>query len=151
MKIFNQSEIRDIWSTIDGFDPYPQIKIVGRVDEDLSFYMCKSSFDLVDISEAEFIEEDKEERVCYGFSHSGPVYGNRICVRHYDYLDMFVRDVMTDDIILPPYVKRRHINRLKDMASIGRVFVTDDCALFSMKDGDVYNKKGTILVYSNKK
>ena len=47
-------------------------------------------------------------------------------------------------------LKRRHMNRVKNNKSIKEVVVTADCELFSMKDGDVYNKKGTILTYSNK-
>ena len=153
MKILTQKDIEDLWFTNEySFDEFDEIKIVGCVSEALcSYYLHMSSYKVVDLSEAEFIEEDKEESVCLGFSHSGPVYSNRICTRHYDYLEMFLSDIMTDKIILPPYVKRRHMNRIKDNSSIKKVIVHDECPLFSMKDGDVYNKKGTTLVFSNKK
>ena len=99
----------------------------------------------------EFIVEDKEENICLGYSHCGPVYSSRICTRHYDYLEMFVEDIVTDKIILPSYIKRKHMNRIKNNKNIKEVVVADECSLFSMKDGDVYNKKGTILVFSNKR
>jgi hypothetical protein len=64
---------------------------------------------------------------------------------------MFVEDIVTDKIILPSYIKRKHMNRIKNNKNIKEVVVADECSLFSMKDGDVYNKKGTILVFSNKR
>ena len=88
-----------MWKLEDGFRPHDtcrEIKITGRITTDLDTYFSRSIFDLVDISGAEFIEEDKEVRLDY------------------------------------------------------KVIVTDDCPLFSMRDGDVYNKKGTIPIYNNK-
>ena len=43
------------------------------------------------------------------------------------------------------------MNRIKNNKNIKEVVVADECSLFSMKDGDIYNKKGTILVFSNKR
>lgn len=150
MEIFDCKKIFDLYLS-EGFAECKNIKIVGCIKSDISFELRNNCFDVVDLSEAEFIEEDKEERVCLGFSHSGPVYSSRICTRHYDYLEMFVSDIYTKKIILPPNVKRKHMNRIKDRSFIETVIVHDECPLFSMKDGDVYNKKGTTLVFSNKK
>ena len=44
-----------------------------------------------------------------------------------------------------------HMNRIKNNSNIKEVIVVEESPLFSMKDGDVYNKKGTILIFSNKK
>ena len=79
------------------------------------------------------------------------MYGKKTRMQHFDYLEMFLSDIMTDKIILPLNVKRKHMNRIKDNSSIKKVIVHDECPLFSMKDGDVYNKKGTTLVFRNKK
>mgnify|MGYP003317829948 CR=1 FL=1 len=128
-----------------------EIKVVGKISRNVSPPLTWHTFSVVDISETDFIEEYKEEYLCLGFSHCGPVYSNRLCNRHYDYLAMFINDVLTQKIILPPTLKRRHMNRIKENSSIKEVVVTDDCQLFTMKDGDVYNKKGTTLVFSNKK
>lgn len=128
-----------------------EIKVVGKISRDVGSALTWHTFSVVDLSEADFTEEYKEEYLCLGFSHCGPIYSNRLCNRHYDYLAMFINDVLTQKIILPPNIKRRHMNRIKENSSIKEVVVTAECALFSMKDGDVYNKKGTTLIFSNKK
>ena len=128
-----------------------EIKLVGVVTGETIFYLHLYDFDVVDISEAEFFEEDKEEYVCYGFSHSGPVYSKKKVVRYYDYLTMFAEDVYTRKIIVPPTLKRKHMNRLVAKDFIEQIIVPEDCQLFSMKDGNVYNKKGTALIFKNKK
>lgn len=153
MKVVGLEEISKIWSNklVPNLDEtYRRIKIVGQFKTDLEEYFGLSGFEVVDISEAKFIEEDKEIRLDY-VTPNGPVYGTKTRVSHFDYLEMFLRMIITDEIILPPYAKRKHMNRIKDSSCIERVIVTDDSKLFSMKDGDVYNKKGTILVFKNKK
>jgi hypothetical protein len=127
-----------------------EIKVVGKISRNVSPPLTWHTFSVVDISEADFIEKYKEEWLAVGFSHRGG-YRYRWCKHHYDYLAMFINDVRTQKIILPPNIKRRHMNRIKENSSIKEVVVTDDCQLFTMKDGDVYNKKGTTLVFSNKK
>ena len=153
MKILTQKDIEDLWFTNEySFNEFDEIKIVGCVSEALcSYYLHMSSYKVVDISEAEFIEEDKEVRLDYITPDGCPIYGKKTRMQHFDYLEMFLRDIMTGKIILPSYVKRRHMNRIKDNSSIKKVTVHDECPLFSMKDGDVYNKKGTTLVFRNKK
>lgn len=153
MKVVGLEEISKIWSNklVPNLDEtYRRIKIVGQFKTDLEEYFGLSGFEVVDISEAKFIEEDKEIRLDY-VTPNGQVYGTKTRVSHFDYLEMFLRMIITDEIILPPYAKRKHMNRIKDSDYIERVIVTDDSKLFSMKDGDVYNKKGTILVFKNKK
>lgn len=152
MKTLTQKDIERLWFANEySFDEFDEIKIIGQVSEALcTYYLHMSSYEVVDISAAEFIEEDREVRIDY-VTPSGPVYGKKTRVQHFDYLEMFVRDIFTEKIILPPNVKRKHINRIKDRDSIREVVVVDECPLFSMKDGDVYNKKGTTLVYKNKK
>lgn len=153
MKILTQRDIERLWcSNEHSFDEFDEIKIIGHVSEALcTYYLHMSDYKVVDISEAEFIEEDKEVRLDYIASDGSPMYGTDTRIQHVDYLEMFVRDIYTDKIILPPNVKRKHMNRIKDRDSIKEVVVVDECPLFTMKDGDVYNKKGTTLVFSNKK
>lgn len=153
MKILSQKDIESLWFTNESsFDEFDEIKIVGQVSEALcDYYLHMSSYKVVDISEAEFIQEDKEVRLDYITPDGTPIYGTKTRVQHFDYLEMFVRDIFTEKIILPPNIKRKHMNRIKDSCSIKEVIVVDECPLFCMKDGDVYNKKGTTLVYSNKK
>jgi hypothetical protein len=154
MKVVDLKEIYRVWDNTLGIDldeDYKRIKIIGKIETDLNDYFGLSEFKVIDISEAEFVEKDIVEQMCLGWSHSGPVYANRMCTYHYDYLELLLRNIYTQEIILPPYAKRKHMNRIKDSGCIERVIVTDDSKLFSMKDGDVYNKKGTILVFKNKK
>ena len=148
MEILDQN--RFVSLAMDNVD-IKEIKLIGAITGETIFYLHLYDFDVVDISEAEFIEEDKEEYVCYGFSHSGPVYGNKKVLRHYDYLAMFAEDVYARRIIVPPTLKRKHMNRLVAKDFIEQIIVPEDCQLFSMKDGNVYNKKGTSLVFKNKK
>ena len=149
MEIFNEERLLN--SKRDDLRDLKEIKIVGTITKDLTYHIPYTTFSVVDISEAEFIEEYKDEYVCMGYSHYGPVYSDNICHRLYDHLDILLKCVYTEKIIVPPAIKRRHINTIKRRnKSIKEVIVTDDCKLFSMKDGDVYNKKGTILTYSNK-
>ena len=153
MKILSQEDIESLWFTNESsFDEFDEIKIVGRVSEALcNYYLHMSDYKVVDISEAEFIEEDKEVRLDYITPDGAPIYGTKTRIQHFDYLEMFVRDILTEKIILPPNIKRKNMNRIKNRCSIKEVIVVDECPLFCMKDGDVYNKKGTTLVYSNKK
>jgi hypothetical protein len=154
MKVVDLKEIYRVWDNTLGIDldeAYKRIKIIGKIETDLNDYFGLSEFKVIAISEAEFVEKDIEEQMCLGWSHCGPVYSSRICTRHYDYLEMFVEDIVTDKIILPSYIKRKHMNRIKNNKNIKEVVVADECSLFSMKDGDIYNKKGTILVFSNKR
>ena len=150
MEIMNEERFEDL-SISDELDNIKEIKLVGKIASTTLFYLYQHEFDVVDLTEAEFIEEDKEEYMCYGFSHSGPIYGNKKVIHHYDYLAMFAEDVCTTKIIVPATLKRRHMNRFKENYSIQQIIVPEDCQLFSMKDGHVYNKKGTTLVYKNKK
>lgn len=145
MVFFDQERIRH-----RDFDQFSEIKIVGQINDDIGLYLCSCCFKLVDISEADFIEEDKEVRLDYITPDGCPIYGTKTRIQHLDYLEMFLRDITTEKIILPPNIKRRHMNIIKDKCSIKEIVVEDNCELFSMKDGNVYNKKGTTLVFSNK-
>ena len=147
MEIVDEERINSLdWNDAE----LKELKLVGRITDFTIFCLDGCLFDVVDISEAEFIEEDKEEYVCYGFSHSGPVYGKRKVIRHYDNLALFAERVYPKKIIVPPTLKRKHMNRLIANDFIEQIIVPEDCQLFSMKDGNVYNKKGTTLVFENK-
>ena len=150
MDVLDQKQILAQY-LLGGYEKYNEIKIVGKITCDLTQKFGYIHFEVIDLSNAEFIVEDKEENICLGYSHCGPVYSSRTCTRRYDYLEMFVKDIVTDKIILPSYVKRMHMNRIKNNSNIKEVIVVEESPLFSMKDGDVYNKKGTILIFSNKK
>ena len=128
------------------------IKFVGKITSETTFYLYLYYFDSVDISEAEFIEEDKNEKIFRMYTPDGtPIYSKEEHLIHYDYLEIFAEEVFARKVIVPPTLKRRHMNRFKKNRSIEQIIVPEDCQLFSMKDGHVYNKKGTTLVYKNKK
>ena len=88
MKVVDLKEIYRIWDNTLGIDldeAYKRIKIIGKIETDLNDYFGLSEFKVIDISEAEFVEKDIVEQMCLGWSHSGPVYANRMCTYHYDY------------------------------------------------------------------
>lgn len=99
----------------------------------------------LDLSQAQW-GTDYEQWVNYlGFSHSGPVYGNS-GYREVDVLCRLLENTRAEHIILPDDVARRHVNRIIKNLSIKSVDVSDNCKLFAMKDGDLWNKKLTRIV-----
>ena len=104
---------------------------------------------VVDISQAHFIIDEEEWKQFLGYSHHGPVYGASGW-REVDVLKRFLENVWADKVILPADVARRHINAATRNAGLFQLIVPDDCRLFAMKDGDVYNKKLTKVVFQAK-
>lgn len=151
MEIIDEKRFEDL-SISNELNNIKEIKLVGKIASITLFYLYKHEFDVVDLTEAEFIEEDKKEKILRMYTPDGiPVYSKEEHLIHYDYLEMFAEDVCTQKIIVPATLKRRHMNRFTKNYSIEQIIVPEDSQLFSMKDGNVYNKKGTTLVYKNKK
>ena len=108
--------------------------------------ISKQYYQLVDISQAEFIIDKEEWQRCLGMSHHGPVYA-RGGTRDVEVLIRFLEKVRARKVILPANIERRHMNAAMRNNCICKIEVPDDCRLFAMKDGDVYNKKLTKLVF----
>lgn len=108
-----------------------------------------TSYSIVDLSQGEYIEEVIEEirTVCLGYSHSGGVYCDRRVNAKYNSLQVLLEKLSAEVVILPPSVTRKQMNACMRNQRISQIHVTDDCKLFSMKDGNVWNKKGTILIH----
>ena len=124
-----------------------EVKFVGLVPVKVAESLANRTFDVVDVSEATF--EEKEAYVCLGWSHCGPVYG-RSYMRKLDALMTIINGFNVKKLILPASLTRKQLNAVKRNASVQVVEVPSDAKLFSMKDGHLYNKKGTILMFENK-
>lgn len=127
-----------------------ELALIGTVPLNVISLLQDFKYEVLDLSQAEFGEEDEDYVVCLGYSHSGPVYGAS-GVRKVDVLKRLMEDLTTKTLVLPDNVALRHINaiikRNNGKAHIFAVRVSDNCKLFSMVGDDVYNKKGTKLVF----
>ena len=130
-------------------DNVKEVKFVGLVPVSIAERLAKREFDVVDVSEAEFEEKEVEDYVCLGWSHSGPVYG-RSFMRKLHSLMTIINEFKVKKLILPASLTRKQLNAVKRNEAIQSVEVPGDAKLFSMKNGHLYNKKGTILMFENK-
>ena len=105
-----------------------------------SFYVT------VDLSSGQFEESEEEYRRFYGMSHSGGVYGPASIKKVYA-LQILLECLHAGTVILPANVTKKMLNVCIKNSNIGQIIVTEDCRLFSMKDGSIWNKKGTILIH----
>ena len=126
-----------------------EYKFTGVMSVNVARGLAKMFFEAIDISETEFEEKEVEEHVCLGWSHSGPVYG-RSYMRRYNALDILIEGTKAKHLVLPASLTRKRLNAVKRNDAIRSISVPDDAKLFSMRNGDLYNKKGTILMFSNK-
>lgn len=126
-----------------------EVKFVGLIPVKVAESLTKRTFDVVDVSEAVFEEKEEEAYVCLGWSHSGPVYG-RSYMRKLHALMTIINGFNVKKLILPASLTRKQLNAVKRNGSVQVVEVPSDAKLFSMKDGHLYNKKGTILMFENK-
>lgn len=126
------------------------IVVTGEVDlQAAELIPCRGHMTVVDISQAHFIIDHEEWQQFLGYSHHGPVYGARGW-REVDVLKRFLENISADKVILPADVARRHINAAARNAGLFQLVVPDDCRLFAMKDGDVYNKRLTKVAFQAK-
>ena len=126
-----------------------RVIVTGEVDLDTCKRILWNCYDVLDLSQATFIIDEEEWHQFLGMSHHGPVYGNSGW-REVDVLKRLLQEVCADKVILPADVARRHMNAIIKNEDIYEVEVTDDCKLFAMKDGNVYNKKLTKLVFQKR-
>ena len=71
-------------------------------------------------------------------------------MRRYNALDILIEGTKAKHLVLPASLTRKRLNAVKRNDAIRSISVPDDAKLFSMRNGDLYNKKGTILMFSNK-
>ena len=106
-----------------------------------------SYYTTVDLSQGQFEETEEEVRRCYGMSHSGGVYGPAYMKKVFA-LDIFLERLHAGTVILPVNVKKRQVKLCIENRDIARILVTEDCRLFTMKEGNIWNKKRTELIHS---
>lgn len=125
------------------------IALVGIVTLDVANSLQHHHFEILDLSQGIFGFEEEAWCQYLGWSHCGPVYGNS-GVRSVDVLQRVLACADTVKVILPDDVARRHMNTIKKNERIREVEVGAGCKLYCMKDGNVYNKKGTILMFQQR-
>lgn len=123
-----------------------EVALKGKVTLQSVEQLCNYNLKVLDLTQGVFGMEEEEWYQCLGYSHCGPVYGNS-GIREVEVLKRLLESVYADKVILPDDVARRHINAIRRNEDIYYVEVGENCKLFSMKDGQLYNKKGTILIY----
>lgn len=126
------------------------VVVTGQVDlAAAEAIIYRGHMTVVDISQAHFIIDQEEWQRFLGYSHHGPVYGASGW-REVEVLKRFLENVSADKVVLPADVARRHINAATRNAGLFQLIVPDDCRLFAMKDGNVYNKRLTKVVFQAK-
>ena len=126
-----------------------RVIVTGEVDLEVCKRILWNCYGVLDLSQAMLIIDEEEWHQFLGMSHHGPVYGSSGW-REVDVLKRLLQEVCADKVILPADVARRHMNAAIKNEDIYEVEVPDDCKLFAMKDGDVYNKKLTKLVFQKR-
>ena len=125
-----------------------EVKLIGFLSEWVARELSMQEFDILDVSEVEFEVGEKKDHICLGWSHCGPVYGREYMRKIDSFMDL-VDGLTVKRLILPASLTRKQLNAIKRNNGITGVAVPDDARLFSMKDGNVYNRKGTILMFEN--
>lgn len=136
--------IKDLSTVLN--DSSEEVAIIGKVTLDDAISLYNNHYEVLDLSQGTFGYETEEWCQCLGWSHYGPVYGNS-GVRSVDVLRRLLERVNATKVILPDDVARRHMNTIKKNLHILQVEVGEGCKLYSMKDGNVYNKKDTIMMF----
>lgn len=126
-----------------------EVALIGQVSLKDSRLLSCCNLDVLDLRQATFGTEKEEWCQFLGYSHFGPIYGNS-GVKTVDVLKRLLEEVVAKKVILPDDVARRHINTLKQNDSILSVEVSENCKLFTMKEGKLFNKKGTAVVFENR-
>ena len=101
----------------------------------------------VDLSQGEFGVKEETGYACLGYGHSGPVYSSRKSTKTVDALSVLVDRLFAGTVILPASVTKKQLNICVKNEMISRFVVPDDCRLFAMKDGSIWNKKGEIMIH----
>ena len=101
----------------------------------------------VDLSQGQFGVKEETGYACLGYGHSGPVYFSRKSTKTVDALPVLVDRLFAGTVILPASVTKKQLTACVKNEMVGRFVVPKDCKSFSMKDGSIWNKKGTILIH----
>lgn len=105
-------------------------------------------YETVDLSQATFSEYEYTCQRGTRLGHSGlTAHGRGTATKRVDTFLTLLDRLHAGTVILPSGVTRKQMNACIKSGTIGRIIVTDDSRLFSMKDGDIWNKKGTLLVH----
>lgn len=119
-------------------------RVVGAVDSrDLEDIKLRD-WDLLDLSRALF-ESNADEPVAQGVVSHGRTMAFR--PKKTEPLLDLLSSIHAVRVVLPATVSRKQLNAAIRNTCIYQIEVLEDCPLFTMKDGDVWNKKGTILFY----
>ena len=116
-------------------------KAMGKADPKV---IKNSYWDTLDLSQAVFEidtgEPEVQGVVCHGRAMA---FRPKIIEPLWDILS----SVHAVKVILPSNVSRKQMNAAIKNKCIYQIEVAEDCSMFQMKDGNVWNKKGTILIY----
>lgn len=123
-----------------------KVTVIGQFTLPVMKCFSRRSYGVLDLSQAAFGYAEEGYSVCLGMSHSGPVYG-RSGTRSVDMLVRLLESIEALEVILPEDSARRHVNAAARNRNIYSIKIGEGSRLFSMKDGCVYNKKQTVLIY----
>lgn len=128
------------WPTdvsVSGFIPSPAFKKIVRNFVD---------YNTLDLAKAVFDDEQMATSAYIGHS------GQTMAVNRKDAEFILLQNVVARKLVLPDSIKLRTLNALiREGFKSYYLEVSADCILFSMKNGNIYNKKGTKLIYENTK
>ena len=116
-------------------------RAIGKVDPKV---IKNTYWDILDLSQVVF-EIDTEELEVQGFVCHGRAMAFR--QKKIEPLLDILSSVHAVKVILPSNVSRKQMNAAIKNKCIYQIEVAEDCLMFQMKDGNVWNKKGTILIY----
>ena len=128
---------------------HKRLKLIGNVNLKVFSSLERFKYDFLDISEAEFGNDQEEWHQCIGWSHSGPIYG-KARWRDVEVLCRFLKEINAQTILLPDNVQRRHINAAKKNPHIKELQVSPNCPLYAFEDGKLMNKKKTKPIFGCK-
>lgn len=123
-----------------------ELALVGKVTLDDLKKLPYGRYDVLDLSGAVLGDEDECWEQFLGYRHGGGVVGNS-GVKSVDVLKRLLEEVSAVKVILPDNVMKRHINAAIRNECIYSLEVGENCPKFSMRDGNVYNKKGDKLQF----
>ena len=117
---------------------------VGPINSEDIHHICLHYWYMLDLSQANFTVTGNEPIESAFVSHGRAIVARR---NNSDPLIDLLASVHAVKVILPESVTRKQLNAAIKNSYIYQILVADGSNLFSMKDGNVWNKKGTILIY----
>ena len=124
---------------------YREHRVTGEVGPKALELIKLRDWDLLDLSQAIFKINATDDPITQGFVSHGRTMAFR--TKKTEPLLDLLSSIHAVRVVLPATVSRKQLNAAIRNTCIYQIEVLEDCPLFTMKDGDVWNKKGTILVY----